>query len=103
MSQTPAPAAANPAFDPLDMRNYGLEKLQEIQAGPWMAKLKLVGVPLAILAFMFFHFQWSGPIELYETAKLPKGVKLEYLYSATGIFVFSLILWLTESIPSYLT
>ncbi|MBX3650116.1 MAG: anion permease [Burkholderiales bacterium] len=98
MSQNPAPA-----FDPLDMRNYGLEKLQEIQAGPWMAKLKFVGVPLAILAFMFFHFQWCGPIELYETAKLPKGVKLEYLYSATGIFVFSLILWLTESIPSYLT
>ena len=104
MSTTPstAPQAAVP-FDPLDMRNYGLEKLQTIAAGPWMARLRLIGVPLAILAFMFFHFKWCGSIELYDTAKLPKGVELSYLYSATGVFVFSLILWLTESIPSYLT
>ena len=92
-----------PPFDPLDMKNYGLEKLREIAAGPIMAKAKFIGVPLAILAFLFFHFQWCGSIELYDTAKLPKGVELSYLYSATGIFVFSLILWLTESIPSFLT
>jgi len=103
MSTQKTATAPDPAFDPLDMRNYGLEKLKEITAGPIMQKLKLVGVPLAILAFLFFHYQWCGPIEIYDTAKLPKGVKLEYLYSATGIFVFSLILWLTESIPSYLT
>jgi len=108
MNQATTPAAtATPtsgaALDPLDMRNYGLEKLQDIQAGPWMARLKFIGVPLAILAFLFFHLQWSGPIELYDTAKLPKGVPVSYLYSATGVFVFSLILWLTESIPSYLT
>jgi len=103
MSTQKTTTAPDAAFDPLDMRNYGLEKLKEITAGPIMQKLKLVGVPLAILAFLFFHYQWCGPIEIYDTAKLPKGVKLEYLYSATGIFVFSLILWLTESIPSYLT
>jgi sodium-dependent dicarboxylate transporter 2/3/5 len=96
-------AQAAPPFDPLDMRNYGLEMLKDITAGPIMARAKLIGVPLAILAFLFFHFQWCGSIELYETAKLPKGVQLSYLYSATGIFAFSLILWLTESIPSYLT
>jgi anion transporter len=103
MSTQKTTTAPDPAFDPLDMRNYGLEKLKEITAGPIMQKLKFVGVPLAILAFLFFHLHWCGPIELYDTAKLPKGVRLEYLYSATGIFVFSLILWLTESIPSYLT
>ena len=103
MSTQKTTTAPDAAFDPLDMRNYGLEKLKEITAGPIMQKLKLVGVPLAILAFLFFHYQWCGPIEIYDTAKLPTGVKLEYLYSATGIFVFSLILWLTESIPSYLT
>ena len=65
--------AGKPDFDPLDMRNYGLEKLQDIEAGPWMKRLKFIGVPLAILAFLFFHLQWCGPIELYETAKLPKG------------------------------
>lgn len=105
MSQaaTPQTAAARPPFDPLDMRNYGLEKLQEIQAGVWMNRAKFIGVPLAILAFLFFHFQWCGPIEIFDTAKLPKGVQLSHLYSATGIFAFSLVLWMTESIPSYLT
>ena len=39
-------------FDPLDMRNYGLEKLQEIQAGPIMARAKFIGVPLALLAMV---------------------------------------------------
>lgn len=99
---TPA-TALKPPFDPLDMRNYGLEKLQVIEAGPIMARAKFIGVPLAILAFLFFHFQWCGPIEIFEAAKLPKGVQLPHLYSATGIFMFSLVLWMTESIPSYLT
>jgi solute carrier family 13 (sodium-dependent dicarboxylate transporter), member 2/3/5 len=101
-SATTAPVTA-PPFDPLDMRNYGLEKLREIQAGPWMSRAKFIGVPLAILAFMVFHFQWCGPIEIFDSAKLAKGVAVSHLYSATGIFAFSLILWMTESIPSYLT
>ena len=107
MSQSPSSqtvaVTATPPFDPLDMRNYGLEKLREIEAGPWMSRAKFIGVPLAILAFMFFHFQWCGPIDIFNAAKLPKGVELAHLYSATGIFAFSLILWMTESIPSYLT
>ena len=104
MSQAAATTTATiPPVDPLDMRNYGLEKLHEIQAGPWMSRAKFIGVPLAILAFMFFHFQWCGPIAMFETVKLPKGVPLSHLYSATGVFAFSLILWMTESIPSYLT
>ena len=94
-------AQAAPPFDPLDMRNYGLEKLQDIKAGPWMARAKFVGVPLAILAFLYFHFQWCGSIEMFDTQTKVKDISL--LYSATGIFAFSLILWMTESIPSYLT
>jgi solute carrier family 13 (sodium-dependent dicarboxylate transporter), member 2/3/5 len=95
------PVADITPFDPLDMRNYELEKLQEIKAGPIMAKARLIGVPLAIVAFLFFHFQWSGPIEIFETQTKVKAVS--HLYSATGVFAFSLILWMTESIPSYLT
>lgn len=103
LSSSAAPVSTSVAqpFDPLDMRNYGLEKLQEIKAGTWMARAKLIGVPLAILAFLFFHYQWSGPIEMFESQTKIKNVA--QLYSATGIFAFSLILWLTESIPSYLT
>ncbi len=103
MSQADTKARSSAPFDPLDMKNYGLEKLREIAAGPIMAKAKFIGVPLAILAFLLFHFQWCGAIDMFETAKLPKGLPLSYLYSASGIFMFSLILWMTESIPSYLT
>jgi sodium-dependent dicarboxylate transporter 2/3/5 len=97
-----SPAAANvtPPFDPLDMRNYGLEKLKDIAAGPWMARAKLVGVPLGLFAFFYFHLQWCGPISFFEEA----GVKnVGHLYSVTGIFIFSLVLWMTEALPSYLT
>ncbi len=103
---SPSAAAASPQtneqpYDPLDMRNYGLEKLKDIKAGPWMTRARLIGVPLAILAFLFFHYQVCGKIGIFETQTKVKNIA--HLYSATGIFAFSLILWLTESIPSYLT
>ncbi|MBL0088411.1 MAG: anion permease [Ideonella sp.] len=101
-SPTTAPAVATTAapFDPLDMRNYGLEKLKEIAAGPWMARAKLLGVPLGVLAFLFFHFQWCGKIGYFEAAEVKN---VSHLYSVTGIFIFSLILWMTEALPSFLT
>lgn len=93
-------AATGNVFDPLDMRNYSLEHFKEIKAGPWMERLKLSGVPLAILVFVFFELQWCGPIELFETqTKVPPA----HCYSALGIFLSSLILWLSEAIPNYLT
>ena len=88
-------------FDPLDMKNYSIEKLQEIKSGKWMSQAKFIGVPVAILAFLFFHLQWCGPIEIFELQTKVKPIA--YLYSASGIFAFSLVLWMTESIPSYLT
>ena len=94
-------ARAAAAVDPLDMRNYGLEKLQEIKPGAFMARAKLAGFPLGILAFLFFHLRWCGPIGFFETAA---GVaNVGHLYTVTGIFFFSLVLWMTEAIPSYLT
>ncbi len=92
--------SATPPFDPLDMRNYGLEKLKDIAAGPWMTRAKLVGVPLGLLAFLYFHLQWCGPISFFEEANVKN---VSHLYSVTGIFFFSLILWMTEALPSYLT
>lgn len=89
-----------PAFDPLDMRNYSLEKFKDIKAGTWMERLKLVGVPLAILSFLFFHLQWCGTIDLFEQQT---AVPAAHCYSAMGIFIASLILWLSEAIPNYLT
>ena len=89
-----------PAFDPLDMRNYSLEKFKEIKAGPWMERIKFIGVPLAVLLFLYFHMQWCGRIEMFE---LQTKVPAAHCYSAVGIFLASLLLWLTEAIPNYLT
>ncbi len=88
------------SFDPLDMRNYSLEKLPEMKGGVWMDRVKFIGVPLAIFFFLFFYFKWCGPIEVFETQK---KVPVAHCYSALAIFVASLILWLAESIPNYLT
>ena len=88
------------SFDPLDMSNYSLEKFKEIKAGVWMERIKFIGMPLAILLFLIFHFQWVGSIDIFDTqTKVPPA----NCYSATGIFLASLVLWLTEAIPNYLT
>lgn len=93
-------ANSKPSFDPLDMRNYSLEKFRDIKAGALMQNFKLIGVPLAILSFLFFELQWCGTIDVFEAqTKVPAA----HCYSAMGIFVASLILWLTEAIPNYLT
>lgn len=93
-------AEATAKFDPLDLRNYALEKLPNIHGGVWMDRIKLVGVPLGIFAFLYFHLQWCGPIEIFQAqTKVPPA----HCYSALGIFVSSLILWLSEAIPNYLT
>ena len=87
-------------FDPLDMNNYSLEKFKEIKSGRFMGYMKLVGVPLAIFLFVFFHFQWCGKIDMFEAqTKVPPAA----CYSALGIFMASLVLWITEAIPNYLT
>ena len=93
MSTTPAQP-----FDPLDLRNYSLEKFKDIRPGRIMATLKVYGFPIAVALFFFFHLRWCGRIELFEAQKMP-----QLCYSALGIFVASLILWITETIPNYLT
>lgn len=91
-------SAAAEAFDPLDLRNYSLERFKEIKPGRIMESLKLYGVPIAIIAFFFFHFKWCGEIDVFEAQKVP-----QLCYSALGIFIASLVLWLTETIPNFLT
>lgn len=96
-------------FDPLDMKNYSLEKLPNIKGGQIMEKIKLVGVPLAVFFFVIFHYQLIS-IETFDLLKdaghkNAKGMLLtpDLCYTALGIFFGSLILWLSEAIPNYLT
>lgn len=85
-------------FDPLDLRNYTLEKFKDIKPGRIMQTVKVYGFPIAVGLFFFFHLRWCGRIELFEMQKVP-----QLYYSVLGIFVASLILWITETIPNYLT
>ncbi len=95
---TGSSAAVAGAFDPLDLRNYSLERFKEIKPGRLMAAVKAYGVPIAIAVFFFFHLKWCGEIDVFEAQKAP-----QLCYSALGIFIASLILWLSESIPNFLT
>lgn len=62
--------------------------------------IKMIGVPLVVFLFLFFELRWSGPIEIFETqTRVPPAA----CYSALAIFFSSLVLWLTEAIPNYLT
>lgn len=89
-----------PFFDPLDMRNYSLDKLPELKGGKWSARIKLVGMPIGIFFFCYYMLYWCGPIELFENqTKVPPA----HCYATMAIFMSSLVLWLSESIPNYLT
>ena len=87
-------------FDPLDMRNYSLGKLPEMKGGKIFENLKLIGLPLGVLSFFFFYLRWCGTIEGFEQQT---KVDPQLCYTALAIFASSLILWLTEAIPNYLT
>ncbi len=103
------------AFDPLDMNNYKVEKLPKMQKGKfelWMARL---GGPLAIIAFVwicwFCHIGFIDNLSadgLAAKAQARLGALgmdgfLRANYAMLGIFAASLILWMTEAIPNYLT
>ena len=102
-------------FDPLDMNNYKIEKLPKMQKSKfevWMARL---GGPLALIAFVwicwFCHFDFIDNLDMGSLAtaaqkRLDALGPEEFLranYAMLGIFVASLILWITEAIPNYLT
>jgi len=103
-------------FDPLDMNNYRIEKLPKRRKSSVEKTLALIGPPLALIAFVYFgffadlaflrNFDPSGIVS--ETAKkaLEKNgveafVRNNHLMLA--IFIASIILWITEAIPNYLT
>ena len=111
-TETKAKAAA---FDPLDMGNYKVEKLPKMQKSKfeiWMARL---GGPLAIVAFVWIcWFCHIGFIDNLDTGLLASTAqkRLDALgldgfiranYAMLAIFVASLILWMTEALPNYLT
>lgn len=87
-------------FDPLDMSNYTLKNLPDMPKGKMMVILQKIGFPLGILIFFFYQQQWCGVIDVFEKQTL---VAPDICYSMLGVFIASLVLWISEAIPNYLT
>ena len=103
------------AFDPLDMNNYKVEKLPKMEKSgfeKWMGRL---GGPLALLIFILIY--WGIDIPLFDNldfsglsdkAQKRLGVIgeenfIRACYAMLAIFCSSIVLWITESVQSYLT
>lgn len=104
------------SFDPLDMRNYRIEKLPKRTKSSVEKWLAILGTPLALVAFIYLGFfadlgflaNLDPSTIVSEAAKkaIDKNgwdtfIRSNYLMLA--IFAASIILWMTEAIPNYLT
>lgn len=105
----------NGGYDPLDMHNYRIEKLPKREKTSFERWLAIIGTPLAIVVFILFAFiidipflQNINPEGLADKAHkefLRIGAEAFSQHNAymLAIFLASIILWLTQSIPNYQT
>lgn len=105
----------NNSFDPLDMHNYRIEKLPKRSKSGVERILANMGAPLAILSFVLIYFIFQ-PAFLLNINPESLGEKARIIFDQIGsqefsriniamlaIFVFGIVLWMTEAIPNYLT
>ncbi len=102
-------------FDVLDMKNYRMEKLPKREKSKFEKVLMKIGFPFAIISFVLILFVIKIPfLDNIDTTELSKSAKLNFdnigksnfifvNKAMLAVFVASLILWITESIPNYLT
>jgi len=102
-------------FDPLDMNNYRIEKLPKRSKSKFESFLALIGGPLAIIVFLLLYFiVQPGYLVHIDPSTLSDHAK--QIFNARGaaefsriniamlaIFALGIVLWMTESIPNYLT
>ena len=102
-------------FDPLDMNNYKVEKLKKADKAGFERMMEIWGGPLAILVFVLIYFVADitflneinteglkeDALKRFTDLGNEKFVRINYAMLA--IFAASIILWITESVPSYLT
>jgi solute carrier family 13 (sodium-dependent dicarboxylate transporter), member 2/3/5 len=103
-------------FDPLDMRNYRIEKLPKREKSGFERWLAIIGPIMAVLSFILFAFVIKLPfLQHIEPAQLVSE-EAKKAYEKLGalaftrsnemmlaIFIAGIILWITEAIPNYLT
>jgi sodium-dependent dicarboxylate transporter 2/3/5 len=103
-------------FDPLDMHNYRIERLPKREKGPIEKWLAMVGPALAIAAFILFAYVIKLPFlqsidaadvvtatakKVFEQVGAEQFIRNNEFMLA--IFSASIILWMTQAIPNYLT
>ncbi len=103
-------------YDPLDMRQYRIEKLPKREKSKFEKWIAILGPPLALIAFIVFGFFTELP---FLTSIDPAGLISDEAKKAfeklgpvafsrsnhlmLAIFAASILLWLTDAIPNYLT
>lgn len=102
-------------FDPLDMNNYRVEKLKKMEKKGFEKWMEWLGGPLAILSFILIYYfadisflnHIKTEVLRADSIKRLKELGPEHFsrinYAMLGIFAASIILWITETIPNYLT
>ena len=102
-------------FDVLDMHNYRMEKLPKREKSKFEKSLMKIGGPLAIISFILLMFFIDIPfLNHIDVSTLSVSGKANYDHvglqqfvhsnkAMLAIFVTSLILWITQAIPNYLT
>lgn len=102
-------------FDPLDMNNYRVEKLKKTGKKGFEKWMEWLGGPLALLSFILIYFYADIPFLNHIKIEVLREDSIKRLkeigiadfsrinYAMLGIFTASIILWITESIPNYLT
>ena len=102
-------------FDPLDMNNYRVEKLKKTEKKGFEKWMEWLGGPLALLSFILIYFYADIPFLNHIKIEVLREDSIKRLkeigiadfsrinYAMLGIFTASIILWITESIPNYLT
>jgi solute carrier family 13 (sodium-dependent dicarboxylate transporter), member 2/3/5 len=115
-AMNPSPGDRHPSHDdPLDMSNYRIDRLPKRERSTTEVWFARAGIPLALTMFVLFGFAWTPEfIVNFNAATLPDraaGVlgqvgADEFVRRNAfmlAIFLVGMILWTTQSIPSFLT
>ncbi|NCB19840.1 MAG: sodium:sulfate symporter, partial [Bacteroidia bacterium] len=101
--------------DILDMNNYRVEKLKKNKKEGFEKWMEWVGGPLAVVVFLLIYYFMNIDFLNNIDAGLLKGDSLKRFndlgsvefsrinYAMLAIFTASIVLWITEAIPNYLT
>ena len=101
--------------DPLDMNNYRIEQFPNRPKSAFERWMSNIGAPLAILAFVLLYWcidisflnninaetLTDGALKRFNELGADGFIRINYAMLA--IFVASVILWITEALPNYLT